>query len=104
MLPILSMPIAATRALVTCQDVLLNYFAGFFFPISPCSLCYPESQHPFTGVPALKNLRSILPWLLCVLTWPLAAQEKLPKPLVTGLKNPESVAVGFNGQVFVNNT
>ncbi len=38
---------------------------------------------------------------LCVLTWPLAAQEKLPKPLITGLKNPESVAVGFNGQVFV---
>ncbi len=38
-------------------------------------------------------------WL--VFTIPLSAQEKLPKPLVTGLKNPESVAVGFGGQVFV---
>jgi glucose/arabinose dehydrogenase len=29
------------------------------------------------------------------------AGDKLPKPMITGLKNPESVAIGFNGRVFI---
>lgn len=32
---------------------------------------------------------------------PALASEPLPKPTVTGLKNPESVAVGANGRVFI---
>src|ERR1043166_5731877 len=37
-----------------------------------------------------------------VVTAPLAAQEtKLPKPFVTGLKNPESVAVGNDGRIYI---
>src|SRR5580658_9471206 len=32
---------------------------------------------------------------------PLIAAEPLPKPLVSGLKNPESVVVGPNGKIYV---
>src|SRR5262245_47063986 len=32
---------------------------------------------------------------------PVVAQEKGPQVIVTGLKNPESVAVGFKNRVFV---
>ena len=32
---------------------------------------------------------------------PLSAQQKPPKPIVEGLKNPESVAVGPNGKLYV---
>jgi glucose/arabinose dehydrogenase/sugar lactone lactonase YvrE len=38
--------------------------------------------------------------LLLALAAPAPAAE-LPKPLVTGLKNPESVAIGFGGKIFV---
>ena len=39
--------------------------------------------------------------LLCGCLPPLAAQTKLPKPIVTGLKNPESVAIGPDGKIYV---
>jgi glucose/arabinose dehydrogenase len=39
-------------------------------------------------------------WL--VVTSPLAAQTKLPKPLVTGLYRPYDVAVGADGHTYVN--
>src|SRR5437868_1271885 len=41
--------------------------------------------------------------LACLLLpLPAAAQEKkLPPPLVTGLKNPESVAVGLDGRIYI---
>jgi glucose/arabinose dehydrogenase/sugar lactone lactonase YvrE len=39
--------------------------------------------------------------LLVLLAAPASAQDKLPKPLVTGLKNPESAAVGADGRIYV---
>jgi len=39
--------------------------------------------------------------LLLAATQPASAGGKLPKPLVTGLKNPESVAVGVDGRIYV---
>jgi glucose/arabinose dehydrogenase len=47
-------------------------------------------------------MRRLLPlsFLLLVAAGPVAAAE-LPKPLVTGLKNPESVAVGADGRIYV---
>ena len=45
-----------------------------------------------------------LVWVVgsCMLfTAALPAQEKLPKPLVSGLKNPESVAIGPDGRIYI---
>ena len=42
-----------------------------------------------------------LPTLLLLWTPALDAGDALPKPLVTGLKNPESVAVGSDGRIYV---
>jgi glucose/arabinose dehydrogenase len=46
-----------------------------------------------------------LPLLVCamlIVASPLAAQEmKLPAPIITGLKNPESVAVGSDGRIYI---
>src|SRR5262245_27542118 len=39
--------------------------------------------------------------LFLVAAQPVSAGGKLPKPLVTGLKNPESVAVGPDGRIYV---
>src|SRR5262249_19572706 len=43
-------------------------------------------------------------WIVgsCMLfTTALPAQEKLPNPLVSGLKNPESVAIGPDGRTYI---
>jgi glucose/arabinose dehydrogenase len=48
----------------------------------------------------MKRLLGVLAGLGCWLS-ASAAAEPLPKPLVTGLKNPESVAVGFDGRIYV---
>jgi len=43
-------------------------------------------------------------WIVgsCMLfTTALPAQEKLPNPLVSGLKNPESVAIGPDGRIYI---
>lgn len=46
-------------------------------------------------------MRHLLPLLLSLaVAAPLGAAE-LPKPLATGLKNPESVAVGIDGRIYV---
>jgi len=42
----------------------------------------------------------IIGFLLC-LSSSMPAQDKLPKPLVSGLKNPESVAIGPDGRIYV---
>ncbi len=45
---------------------------------------------------------SLLAWLLLLgLVSSASAGDKLPKPFVTGLKLPESVAVGFDGRVYI---
>ncbi len=49
-------------------------------------------------------IRILSPIILLLALAPLASAadaKPLPKPLVTGLKNPESVAVGFGGKIFV---
>ncbi len=32
---------------------------------------------------------------------PVLAGSDLPKPMITGLKNPESVAIGFDGRIYI---
>src|SRR5438132_13879496 len=52
------------------------------------------------GAPVLRTTLSVAAlWL--VLASPLAAQTKLPAPLITGLKNPESVAVGPDRNIYI---
>jgi glucose/arabinose dehydrogenase len=48
----------------------------------------------------MNRLLLLLPFFL-LLTATLSGQDNLPKPLVTGLKNPESVAVGPDGRIYV---
>ncbi|HWY87928.1 MAG TPA: SMP-30/gluconolactonase/LRE family protein, partial [Gemmataceae bacterium] len=48
----------------------------------------------------MKTIVSLAAMLLAF-TAPLAAQSKLPAPRVTGLKNPESVAVGPDGNIYI---
>ena len=45
--------------------------------------------------------RSLCLALLLALASPILAQDKLPKPFVTGLKNPESVTIGNDGRTYV---
>src|SRR5207253_10717473 len=45
--------------------------------------------------------RSLSLALLLLAAPAAAAQKELPKPMVTGLKNPESVCVGPGGRIFV---
>src|SRR5438132_12710605 len=46
--------------------------------------------------------RGVCIWLLLLLWSPrVDAGDVPPKPLVTGLKNPESVAVGSDGRIYV---
>jgi glucose/arabinose dehydrogenase len=44
---------------------------------------------------------AILTFIMLTLPAVIRAGDKLPKPLVTGLNNPESVAVAFGGKIFV---
>jgi glucose/arabinose dehydrogenase/sugar lactone lactonase YvrE len=39
--------------------------------------------------------------LLCLASSASAGEKKLPKPMITGLKNPESVAVGNDGRIYI---
>src|SRR6267142_3693582 len=39
--------------------------------------------------------------LLLVLAAPVNAGEQIPKPLLTGLKNPQAVAVGADGKIYL---
>ena len=48
----------------------------------------------------MKQLLGVVVVFACWLST-AAAAEPLPKPLVTGLKNPESVAVGMDGRIYV---
>ncbi len=41
------------------------------------------------------------PWLLLALAGPVLAAPTPPKPLVTGLKNPESACIGLDGRIYV---
>src|SRR5205814_708989 len=52
------------------------------------------------GDPAMRQVLWSVALLLAV-GQPVSAGGKLPKPLVTGLKNPESVAVGVDGRIYV---
>ena len=54
-----------------------------------------RETRPFRG--AFPLIRS--PWILLALSFPAVAAP--PKPLVSGLKNPESVAVGLDGRIYV---
>lgn len=50
----------------------------------------------------MKRIMFLVIWLLAVFPPTTHAQDsKLPKPFVTGLKNPESVAVGNDGRIYV---
>src|SRR4051812_30590443 len=42
-----------------------------------------------------------LAFLILALAAPANAGEQVPKPLLTGLKNPQSVAVGAEGKVYL---
>lgn len=39
--------------------------------------------------------------LLCLASSVAAQENKLPKPMITGLKNPESVALGNDGRIYI---
>ena len=47
-------------------------------------------------------MKRLIPLLLLVLATPaLAGDKKLPKPMITGLKNPESAVVGSDGRIYI---
>src|SRR5947209_4436545 len=49
----------------------------------------------------MKRLLSLVGLLLVLASPATAGDNKLPKPMVTGLKNPESVCVGGDGRIYI---